>query len=118
MIINQHHHGLILQNKNKANCKYITKRSHMSFHIFSQLVSNEKSHQVEPEQEIFTESSVTTRKRVPSVDSRSNRKTMFEQSTTPTNTHVIERVNLNIISSKEKYFLFLGFNTSIKSWQS
>ncbi len=61
--------------------------------IFSQLISNEKNHPDESEQEISTESSVTIRKRVPSVDSRSNRKSMFEQSATQTNAHAIERVN-------------------------
>jgi hypothetical protein len=57
------------------------------------LVSNEKNPQDESEQEISTESSVKVRKRVPSVDSRSNRKSMFEQSATQNNAHVIERVN-------------------------
>ncbi len=59
----------------------------------SQLVSNEKNHQDESQQE----QSIIIRKQVPSVDNRLNRKSMFEQSTTQANTHAIERVNFFIL---------------------
>jgi len=64
------------------------------FVLFSQSVSNEKIHENESEQQ---ESSITIRKQIPSVDIRSNRKSMFEQPSTQTNTTAIERVN-SIIS--------------------
>ncbi len=64
------------------------------FVLFSQSVSNEKIHENESEQQ---EPSITIRKQIPSVDIRSNRKSMFEQPSTQTNTTAIERVN-SIIS--------------------
>jgi hypothetical protein len=66
------------------------------------LVSNEKNYQDESEQQISTEPSVITRKQGPSIDNRSNRKSMFEQSVTQPNTHAIERVNSIFLT-----FLFL-----------
>jgi hypothetical protein len=65
-------------------------------HIFSQIVSNGKTSQDESEPEPSpppVEPPVTIRKQTPSVDTRSNRKSMFEQPTTQSNTHAIERVN-------------------------
>jgi hypothetical protein len=59
---------------------------------FSQSVSNAD----ECEQPTSTEPSIVTRKQVPSVDIRSNRKSMFEQSTAQNNAHAIERVILNV----------------------
>jgi len=64
------------------------------FVLFSQSVSNEKLHENESEQQ---EPSITIRKQIPAVDIRSNRKSMFEQPSTQTNTTAIERVN-SIIS--------------------
>ncbi len=57
------------------------------------MVSNEKTHQDEAESEVPIEPPVTIRKQGSTVDTRSNRKSMFEQPTTQSNTHPIERVN-------------------------
>jgi len=64
-----------------------------------QSISNEKSHKDESEQQISTEPSVPIRKQVPSVDIRSNRKSMFEQSTTQTNAHAIERDSIRALKA-------------------
>lgn len=68
------------------------------------MVSNEKDQEIETEQE----QPVNIRKQVPSVDNRSNRKSMFEQSTTINNTHPAERVNTTLfLYNKENFHFFL-----------
>ncbi|CAF0996749.1 unnamed protein product [Rotaria sp. Silwood1] len=64
-----------------------------------QLVSNEKKHQDEFEQQSSIESPVPIRKSMPSADTRSNRKSMFEQTTTQTNTHPIERDSIRALKA-------------------
>jgi hypothetical protein len=107
-------------------------------YIFSQSVSIENNFHEESEQQIIsiepvivskkqvlTSSNVAIIKENTSDDNRSNRKSMFEPIITrrisppiaPTNTHVMERVSL-INSIDLNSFLFIGFYTSIKSWQS
>ncbi len=72
------------------------------------MITNEKNGEDESEQQTSPEPSVTIRKQVPSVDTRSNRKSMFEQSTTQTNTHMIERVKFILrFSFSYEIFFFL-----------
>ena len=71
------------------------------FFYFSQSVSNETNQQDESEEQ----PSVTIRKQTPSNEIRSNRKSMFEQSSTPP---AIERVNHFIHQPSDlSSFLFL-----------
>jgi hypothetical protein len=56
-----------------------------------QCVTNEKNHPDESEQHSSMESPVMVRKPMSSVDIRSNRKSMFEQTTAQTNAHLPER---------------------------
>lgn len=76
--------------------------------LFSQLVSNEKNPHDESKQETPAEPPVIVRKQSSSsVDNRSNRKSMFEQSTTVADTHPVERVNSILQSySLIKKFIF------------
>ncbi|CAF4023858.1 unnamed protein product [Rotaria sp. Silwood2] len=64
-----------------------------------QSVSNEKKHQDESEQQSTIESPVLIRKPIPSADIRSNRKSMFEQTTTQTNAHAIERDSIRALKA-------------------
>ena len=60
----------------------------------SQSISNDKKHENESEQTVLHEPVVATRKTTPSTDVRLNRKSMFEQPTNQSNSHVLERVNI------------------------
>ncbi|CAF3907104.1 unnamed protein product [Rotaria sordida] len=64
-----------------------------------QSVSNEKKYQDESEQHSSIESPILIRKPISSVDIRSNRKSMFEQTTTQTNTHAIERDSIRALKA-------------------
>ncbi|CAF1446142.1 unnamed protein product [Adineta steineri] len=64
-----------------------------------QTVSNEKNHENDSEQQIPMEPTVTTRKQITSTDARSNRKSMFEQSTTLANTNLIERDSIRALKA-------------------
>ncbi|CAF2188070.1 unnamed protein product [Rotaria magnacalcarata] len=64
-----------------------------------QLVSNEKKHPDESDQRSPLQSPVIVRKPISSVDVRSNRKSMFEQSTTQMNAHAMERDSIRALKA-------------------
>ncbi|UJR14801.1 hypothetical protein I4U23_001788 [Adineta vaga] len=73
----------------------IAKQKHNKF----QSVSNEKSNENESEQQILHEQVPTIRKPTPSGDVRSNRKSMFEQSTNQSSSHILERDSIRALKA-------------------
>lgn len=61
---------------------------------------------------------VIRKQHVPSADARSNRKSMFEQSTIQNAAHVIERVKFTSFFLSFIRCSSLGFHTRLESWQS
>ncbi|CAF0911855.1 unnamed protein product [Adineta ricciae] len=75
-------------NKPAASWIDIAKQKQNKF----QSISNDKKHENESEQAVLHEPVVITRKTTPSTDVRLNRKSMFEQPTNQSNSHVLERI--------------------------
>ncbi|CAF1280605.1 unnamed protein product [Adineta ricciae] len=82
-------------NKPAASWIDIAKQKQNKF----QSISNDKKHENESEQAVLHEPVVTTRKTTPSTDVRLNRKSMFEQPTNQSNSHVLERDSIRALKA-------------------
>ncbi|CAF0817574.1 unnamed protein product [Adineta ricciae] len=82
-------------NKPAASWIDIAKQKQNKF----QSISNDKKHENESEQAVLHEPVVITRKTTPSTDVRLNRKSMFEQPTNQSNSHVLERDSIRALKA-------------------